>query len=521
MARIRRASGVREHDLLARAKALSESVEPLLPRRTADCPPERFERLREELEAVRAFRDDAKRLERLARWGDPLARSYAGLLRYALDPTTPLVATFPIPGGEASFAALARTDREAEVAVQQSDDPARLLLGYLTWTRKGYAFFAARKALWCTGRSSEPPPDFLAEHLAELPYKLAEGSVQGRYLCPHLASGEARPYLEVGWRGAGRTFAVCRRCAKDDRHLLAGLSEGAAVPDPSSEFPVSAHLNVTCSRGAACVHGSLPELPRSLVKAYELGRLSDAALIDRYVDELRPRIERAAGPLFVAGGICYGDRLEAFLDALHPSPVERRALASVLAQERGPFEVDEPSASRALEKLWGEHAEEILRSIVRDPAEARRLVDEARGAPGRVAEILKRAQRRSDDQELLDALPRYDRLSREAAWADRVARAFRTGGASVAERTVVQGLPSEGKERGLAYGFLLALDRAQPHAWQFSGTEKEFGVSLAPRARELLEAPASGYHTALEALLRTAGVVDWGSPTAAGAAPSP
>jgi hypothetical protein len=511
MARVRKASGVREQDLLARAKALRGSVDGLLPRRTADCPPERFERLREELEEVRSASDDAKRLERLARWGEPLPKAYAGLLRYALEPTNPLVASFPIPGGEVSFAPLARTDREAEVAVQQSDQPDRLLLGYLGWVRRGFYFFATRRVLWCTGPNPAPPPEFLAERLGELPYRLVEQPGRRRHVCTHLAAGETRPYLEVGWLGADRSFLVCRRCAKDDRHLLSSLTEGAAVPDPTSEFPISVALNVRCDAGAECVHGGLRDLPRALARGYELGRLSDLKLLDLYVDEVRPQIERTRQPTFVAGGVCYQGNLAAFLDALHPTPVERRALEEVLGGVEGYFEVDEPTASRALEKLWAGHAEEIVRTIVRDPEEARRLVDEARGAPGRIAEILKRAQRRSDQKELLEALPRYDRLVREAAWVDRVAREHRTGGDTSAERAILQGIPREGKERGLAYGLLAALGRAAPHAWQFSGTEKEFGESLAPKARALLDAPSTAYNEALGELLRAAGVVDWGA----------
>ena len=52
MARLRRASGVREHDLVARARVLRESVDPLLPRLAGDAPKDRFDRLRAELEAA-------------------------------------------------------------------------------------------------------------------------------------------------------------------------------------------------------------------------------------------------------------------------------------------------------------------------------------------------------------------------------------------------------------------------------------------------------------------------------------
>lgn len=519
MARLRRASGVREADLLSRAKALRSDVGPLLPKLSPQCPTERFDRLREELEGVRGFAEDERRLEKLARHGEPIARAYAGLLRFALDPKAPAVVAFPVPGGEVSYAALARTDREAEVAVQQSDEPARLLLGYLSWAKRGFHFWATRRTLWCTGRSATPPPEFLHERVAEQPYRLVEDGERHRYTCTHLAAGEHRPYLEVAWPGADRTFRVCRRCAKDDRHLLSSLSDGAVVPDPAEEFPVSASLHVDCRAGESCVHASLPELARGLRHRYELGRLSDAQLVDEYLLELKPRLERADGRTLVAGGTCYGGDLGAFLQALGPTGAERAALEAVLAEETGLFEVDEPSASRALEKLWSGHAETIVRAIVRDPAEAQRLVDEARGAPGRVAEILKRAERRSQTQELLETLPRYDRLAPEAAWADRVARAHRTAGDAGAERAILENLPREGKLRGVAWGVLLALGRGGSHAWQFSSTEKEFGIALEPRARALLAADAAEYHAALGSLMSAAGVVDWGtllSPTSRG-----
>jgi len=510
VARVHKASGVRERDLIARAKLLRGTVDPLLPKLGPDCPSDRFDRRRTELEEVRSARDDDRRLERLSRWGDPLARAYAGLLKFYLDPKPPTVVSFSLPGGEVSYAPFARTDREAEVAVQQSDAPDRLLLGYLDWARKGFHFFATRRMLYCSGLRAEPPPEFRAERVAELPYRLLENANEHRFECPHLQAGEPRPFLEVGWPGGSTVFRVCRRCAKSDRHLLSNLSDGAAGPDPSADFPVSAQLNVHCRGGPECAHASLPPLPRGLRRDYELGKLSDGGLIDAFVAELETRVERTRRPTFIAGGVCYGSDLGPFLNALQPTPVERRALDAVLRSWEGRFEVDEPRASRALERLWSDHAETIVGTIVPDAQEARRLVEETRASPGRVAELLKRAERSSEEKELLDTLPRYSRLAQEAAWVDRVARSYRTHHESGAERTIAQSLPSEGKERGLAFAFLLALGREGAHSWQFSLTEREFGASLKERARELLSAPAAQYHQALDRLLQAAGVADWG-----------
>ena len=511
MPRIRRASNIREADLTARAKALRGSVDGLLPRRTKDCPPERFDRLRAELEEVRDAKDDAKRLEKLGRWGEPMARAYAGLLKFYLDPGTPVVVSFPLPGGLASYASLSRAPREVELAVQQSDDPERLALGYVEWARRGYHFFATRKTLWCTGPTNAPPDEFRAERIADLPYRLIENPAARRYECPHLKENEPRPFLEVGWRGAGTSFRACRKCLRDGRHLLSSLSDGAVVPEPTEEFPVSAALNIRCRGGPDCVHASVPSVSKPTRRGYELGRLSDTQFLDEYVGEVRPRIEKTGRPTYVAGGVCYGGDRAAFLGALNATPVERRALERALAETGGYFEVDEASASRALERLWSQHAEAIVSAIVPDAAEAHRLIADARGAPGRVVEILKRAQARTEERELLDQLPRYRDLTPEAAWVDRVAREFRTHREAGAERAILQSLPREGKERGLAFGLLVALGRGGAHAWQFSPTEQEFGTALGDRARELLHATSEGYHAALDRLLQSAGVANWGA----------
>ncbi|MGC2289363.1 MAG: hypothetical protein WA688_05845 [Thermoplasmata archaeon] len=505
---------MRKEDLLDRAKALRGSVEPLLPKLSAECPTDRFDRLRTELEEVRAARDDEDRLGRLARRGDPLARAYAGLLRFYLKPEALVIAAFPLPNGAIPYAPLARTDPEMEVAVQHSEAPERLLIGYLDWTRKGFHFFATGDRLWCTGRAAEPPAGFRSAKIAGLPYRFLPGPERQWLGCMHLTEGEPRPYLDVGWPGAGTRFRVCERCAKPDRHLLSSLSEGVAVPDPGAEFPVGAALNVRCRGGPDCVHAHLPELPRGLRQSYEKGRISDAEVLREYLGELRPRIERSSRPTFVANGTCFGDDLKGFLTELHPTPVERRALESVLQETPGYFSIDRATAGQALEQLWPAHAETIVRSIVDDPQESQKLIDELRGAPtGRVAEILKRVQRLREEREVLESLPRYQGLSPQAVYVDRVARIYRTHGEVGAERALFEFLPREGNVRGLAFALLLALGRAQSHTWQFSESEQKFGTFLSEAARATLTAAPGAYHEALNRLFLAAGVAEWGTRT--------
>jgi hypothetical protein len=508
--RARRASGGREGELIRRATKLRESVEPLLPKLVQGCPTDRFDKLREDLEEVRAVRDDEDRLERMSRWGDPMVRAYAGLLHFYHGSELPAVLVAPFSTGEISFAPLSRAPREAEIAVQYYDDPARLLIGYLDWARKGFHFFATSSTLYCTGKDPSPPAEFKAQQIAGLPYRL-EPAKDGGLACVHLAHGDPVPGLTVDWPDASTRASVCRRCAKGDRHLLSGLSGRMAIPDPEGAFPVSVSLNVRCQSREDCMHRHLPELPRGLRKQYVFGRLSDRQVIDEYRAAVAPLLERTREPIFVAAGTCYGPDMAAFVAALKPSGEERSALDRVLPEVEGLFEVDEASASQALEKLWPDHAETIVAAIVPDEERAARLVREARASPGRVSELLHRAARASRERETLEALPRYARLTREAAFVDAVARSFRSQGAGAAEKALVERLPRDGKERGIAFGLLVALGREAPHLWQFTDTEQQFGRSLAALAGPVLTSPPAGYHEALDKLLHSAGVADWGA----------
>ncbi len=338
-----------------------------------------------------------------------------------------------------------------------------------------------------------------------------ESGADGRsFACPHLAAKEPVPLLRVDWPGADTSFRVCRRCAKGDRQLLASVTGRLAVPKPEKAFPFDLELNVDCRGGAECAHAHVPGPSRAIRKGYLFGRLSDAEALDAYRKEAQARLDLAGGARFVAAGVCYGSNHAAFIDALAPTPEERRALKEVLPSVAGHFEIPEARASQALERLWHDHADQIVAAIVPDPERAEKLVREARASPGRVSELLNRAARDTRERELLGQLPEYSRLSSEARLADRAARAYRIGGIPAATKAVLSDLPREGKERGLAYGLLLAIDQAATHDWQFADTEREFGRSLRDRARKLLEATPAEYDAALGGLLAAAGVAQWG-----------
>ena len=365
--RARRASVGREGDLVQRAARLRKTVDPLLPTLADGCPPGRFEKLRGALEKVREARDDEKRLASMSRWGDPMVRVYAGLLKFHLEPDLPALLVARYPFGEVSFAPLARTTKEAQIAVQQYEDPRRLMLGYLGFTKKGFHFFATDSTLYCTGPHPSPPAEFRTALAKDLPYRMESGADGRSFACPHLAAKEPVPLLRVDWPGADTSFRVCRRCAKGDRQLLASVTGRLAVPKPEKAFPFDLELNVDCRGGAECAHAHVPGPSRAIRKGYLFGRLSDAEALDAYRKEAQARLDLAGGARFVAAGVCYGSNHAAFIDALAPTPEERRALKEVLPSVAGHFEIPEARASQALERLWHDHADQIVAAIVPDP----------------------------------------------------------------------------------------------------------------------------------------------------------
>ncbi len=270
-------------------------------------------------------------------------------------------------------------------------------------------------------------------------------------------------------------------------------------------------LNVDCRRDPNCLHQQLPELPRGLRKRYHFGKVSDRELVDAYIAEVGPVLDRARAPIFVSEGTCFGPDQAAFIDSLDPTPEERAALERVLPEVRGLFDIEEATASRALERLWPNHAETIVQAIVPDPERASRLVREARASPGRVSELLHRAARATREREALEALPAFSGLVPEAAFLDSIARAYRSQGARAAEKVLIERLPREGKQRGIAFGLLLALGRESAHLWQFTDTEQNFGRSLAPSLGPVLRSSAEEYAAALDRALGSAGVAEWGT----------
>ncbi len=520
MPRIRYTSGGKEGEVLARARALAKDPTLLLPRAPDGSLSPLFPRLAQDLKTVQGHAEEPDQLDRLTFRGEPLARAYAGLLHYAAKRPSLNHQLARFPTGDIPYLPVERVPKEELIAVQYFDDPRRLLLGFLHYARPslfgggGYHFYATQEAVVCTGKSADPPASFVEDALRAIPYRLGtlprgDGSEGVVLACAHLVRGDREPYLEIRWASAHRTLRVCRRCAGEDRHLLGSLSGSMVVPDPAGDFEVDVVYPLKHEHREPCPAGEPSHLSRRSEKAYRDGRLADSELLKEHLTEVEGSFRAHRGRLLLGGGRCFGEEVPLFVDALDPTPAERTALRRVLGRREEPLLAPELSAGKVVEALWKDHARELLRAVGASPAEVERFSAEGRSG-GRAAETLNRVARRRAEEATVAELPRYLELSAEAHLADDLARRYRRGGASDVEHRISVADPPEGKVRGLAWAFLVALGKEQAQAWRFSETEREFGGSLAPAAERLLKSSPEGYHDALERLLTEAGVTRWG-----------
>jgi hypothetical protein len=522
MPRAHKTTGAKEEALLKKARELKRDPSPLLPALSDECPTAPFDRIRSDLTKVKESADDVEALKKYMVRGENLARAYAALLYFAEERPEAVMAVVAHPTGTIPYLTLGTASPEGQIAVQYYDDPRRLLLGYANLAKAGlfggggFHFYALERRVVCTGKEARPPAEFISATIARLPYKLLPMESKGlkKRVCAHLQRGETLPFLEISWAAAEMTFNICRKCVREDAHLLASLLESMAVPNPDEIFEVKVEYPLEHKhQGQPCQVWSFPAMSASNEKRYRKGKISDSELLGEYLKECEGALLASSGALFVAGGRCFGSDAKAFVDDLSPTAAERKALTEVVGTISSPLLVTERTAGKALEALWKDHAQELVEAMGVTGEEEMRLVKEFSNSPGRVSELLERLYRKERERAVLSSLPEYSDLVPEAQFCIEISRLYRTQGDTFVEQRLASSLPESGKERGLAWGFLLAMGKAaERHEWRFTNTEKEFGEALSPAALKLLKASPEEYHSALSELLSAAGVTAWGTP---------
>jgi len=513
---LRAASRSQEADLLSRARRLKKDPELVLPKCSGECRKCPFDKARRNLGLIAKQGDDKRRLMALASRGDELEKAFAATLLIAIEGKAPVMAPFKTPHGTTTWIKRGKAKREMLVGVQHYDDPYWRIFAIADVVRKNRIHvYSTAKGLICTGVDPAPPGDFVDDSIRRLRFSLKRAG--DLWHCPHLAPSEVnskegggKAFLRVDWDSAERSVAVCQSCAKKHKEsTFITLVSRIAARDVGDDFDFSVVQKPRCKADCrGCIFKDPPPIPADIMEQYEGGALNDAALIDAYLDTLTSDIEASGELIYMHDDQCFGKNLRRFVRSLEPANEdEETALLAALKKDGRPKLLGRSSAGRLLMDMWDEYAMTALVAVSGDKAVAKEVLRSEKAGEMTATQLVREAAVGSRRKRIIGQLPSYEGLPEVAAFADEVARLYRSHGEEDVIRHVNKYRGGDTHAKSSAYAVLLALGKGEGKKWQYTQTEQDFANFLIPYIRELLDADAAGYHDALQNVLGATGSV--------------
>jgi hypothetical protein len=529
----RAASRSQQRELVRKAKALRENPELVLPDLEACggncflCP---FVGALKRMERICGMADSKGKLEKMARSGDPISKAYAATLLLGIREDrdekdskkgsgVQTVGQAMTPFGLAIYAMRGSADRSKLIGVQHYDNPALRLMMVIDLVRKKKLhIYSLKDRMICTGKTPNPPAEFIDYMMDFL--KTSLKSDGDTYSCFHLdkkkIEEEEGPFLEIRWISAGKTIALCRRCAKSSGNTFARFLERMAIPRPRDDFDITVRGVLRCEGDCedCLLDAIVPEA--EIVEDYLHGKISDSDFIQKFSQQALKAIKEGEDKIYIIKDRCFGKDRKAFLKALSASEEERLALRAIMRKLKGAIIVEGESASKLLSQHWKELGKEAIMAIVDDEEVAEKIFKESDVHKKTASQILKEALVLAREKGIISELPEYDKLPAVAKFADEIARIFKTGGKNDAVRAVEKHRTEETGVKTVAYAFLLTFGREASKAWIYTESEKDFAEYIKPAVKKLLEAEPADYHDALQNLLRSTGSTEKISPSKKG-----
>ncbi|MFQ5884440.1 MAG: hypothetical protein ACE5IO_05000 [Thermoplasmata archaeon] len=498
--RPRIATKVLEGALVERAKELRDDPELLFPR--CEDHEDHYYKFKVRFERIARYSENERKLKALSKWGDQMSRAFATSLSIALKGEVPYLATLNVRGRDVSFVFNTKVRKEILLGVQHYSDPDLRILAFAHIAKSKRLFlYAMREDFVCTGREDNPPRKYVSEALGLTKYPLKRE--EDTYLCAHCGK-KGVSHLVISWIEPGIKIGICESCAKGG-NTYHTLTRRFISYDPRRSFGFQVRPNFICDEGEECVLNEKTSLSQTLIAQYVAGGISDSELIEEHMDSIRTHIPHSAERVLALGNRCYGSDTEAFIDALSPSKIERKALELLLEEMDDSLVVESATPNKILMTYWDLYGVDVLDSIVGDRDLAQKVFDRGLRKKDTPAKVLKVALSKAKKEAIESSLPKYKRLPPIAAFADRVSRAFKTEGKASAIREVEKESSQDTKIRSVKYAFMQALGSAEGKDWQFTKEQLDFGRFLKDHAQKLMESEGDDYHDSLQDLLRASG----------------
>ncbi|UCG70147.1 MAG: hypothetical protein JSV09_03785 [Thermoplasmata archaeon] len=507
----RTASKVQEKELISKAKKIRKNPELILPR----CEHEgrcTFDKIRRQVARVQDLADDEKKLAKLAKSGDQLARAYAATLLLTHSEKAPYLAVFRTPFGEIAYAMRGKVKKEKLIGVQHYDKPKWKLLSVIDLAaKKRLHIYSTKKGMVCMGKEAKPPANFVKEMIAALKYDLRkEGKI---FACEHLSSKEVAKkratsddYILTNWKSANISIAVCEKCTSKKSNIMASITQNMAIPKSEDDFDLDVITNLKCKVDCEeCDIKKRIDVKEETKNEYLTGSVSDFELIKKHQENFEEFLREGDKKFYVMDENCYGSDMKAFINALNPTEEEREGLKVILKRVNTPVVVTKATPNKVLNMFWEEHGKKAINAIVKDEKIAQKLFDKADFSKSSPSQILREASILTKERDIISALPQYKSLPPIAKFADNIARTYMTSGKEDALRAIEHYKGGDTRIKSVAYAFLLALKQGASKKWQYTKTEIDFAQFLKEPALKLLDSGPEEYHDKLQSLLSATG----------------
>ena len=503
---IKTASKTQEKQIIENAKKILKTPSIILPEcENKNCRKCYFDNIRNKIKKLSKYADDKDKLEKISKKKD-LIGAIAGVMTIAHSEKAPYLASVTINGKEIKYALRGKSDKKKLVALQYINDPTLRLLGVGDIAlKKKLHLYSWDKGFICTGREGKPPQAFIDFLAKTIKLKRLD---EETFTCPHIdkkvKENPTLNYLRIRWLYSKKSFLICEKCASKNTFLEISKYMIGTNPREIIQINVIPAIIKSCkNKCSKCIKKDLENFETKFLDEYLRGDISDYDLIKKNEKEMIDKIKNMNRKLLIVDGKCFGDNINALIEALQPNEIEKKAIELMLKKLQNPLVVSNTTPNKLLELFWKDHGLSFLEKMLGD----KKLANKFFNMRDKPSDIIAMAYDHKKTQDMLSKLPVYKNLSEIAHFVDNVAKSYKTGGLEKA-LNVLKDKPDDTRAKAIAYAFLLALNKAKDKRWQYSNTEIEFGEFLKEYASKLLNSKPETYHDALQNLISAAGLTE-------------
>jgi len=476
-----------ESDILELCGSISKDPGMLRPKCAGNCRKCHFDKTFASLGKLERFKGNAAALNKMGEKGsDDIFKATAVAMSLHAAGSIPYLTSARIAGEVIPFAVRGRLGNDKLIAIQHYNDPKLRLMLYSAFARKkGLHIYSFDDEVVCSDVPNMPV-DYLYDTFWESPYEFPDDGLS----CGHDIEG----VLVIRIKSLNEEIRICKNCAKDVSTIQYLISRQIAV-DPTDDLEVFVEHKYS-KDGTS---GKDP-ITGDALREYIFNKLSDRTLIASVLREKLSDLKKHGSSTYIIGSTNFGSDLNAFLEKLNGTELEKKALRSFLDGRIISLVISSSRATEALGNLWDGYYRDILTAISTEEI-AEGMGDVSRMNP---SQMITNADTLFISKDVVSKLPEFPRAGVVTRNTDKFAKAAKVGGWPLLKKEVESTNVKDHKSRSIARAFILSVSAGEA-AGKFSAEEEDFAKYLKPFVDNVIAAEGEKYRDAMNTLLTASG----------------